>query len=223
MLGIVTLFGYNKIKEDTKETLQAGNTVETLYKSESEHWEWASNLLYAITSQQGFTGTVDSSQCEFGKILNDEEMLKANPELKVIKEKIQTDHDKFHASAIDVQKAMEKKDYNEAIKAYNNETVPNIIALRDAFKEEITSAEKTKTECQKDLARAIMGVSVICLIGVIAIIVQIIRIMRFLNKEVIDNITKLSEESVKLSEGSLSLDFGMEAETQEVENLRHSL
>ena len=109
----------------------------TLMGRLDDHRKWAGKVCQGLTLSKTHLGVeTDPTKCALGKWLNSESARKAMaafPALKAAMDKIMEPHRKLHASAVAIEKAMQKGDSDKAIQIYNQDTLYNLEMVADGL------------------------------------------------------------------------------------------
>ena len=193
----------------------------TYYMAETAHYKWATDLSLAINSGVEFKGSLDPTQCAFGKFIYDDSVQK-NPSYKAFLDEIMPLHSEIHISAKDVLETS-KSNAELAQIAYKDTILPKIASLVEIINTSIEEKNTLITTAENDLDRMIDIALIVCFISILAVLSACIETYFFIRREVINPICKLEDECKKLSAGELSLHFETNRKTREMQNLSTSL
>ncbi|MGL5258553.1 MAG: methyl-accepting chemotaxis protein, partial [Lachnospiraceae bacterium] len=187
--------------------------------AESSHRTWQSQVLASINNGSEFTGQTDPTQCSFGKELYS--TIKNDPEMQDFYHKAEPIHAEIHNSVLECIE-ISKTSREDANTFFEEKIHPNIEALVAILKQEV---EKREIEIDKGiiLIGKLNNISIIaCLFVAISTILITINTYKYINKNIIKNMLRISEETKKLAEGKLTLDLELES-SYEVKELVESL
>jgi len=120
--------------------------LETLMGHLGDHRNLASQISEGIIQWKIDLGVeTDSAKCAFGRFLESEQAafwMKDAPGLKVAFEAAKEPHNRFHASVIDIEKALERGDKPGAESIFLSQTMPALARMAKHFQAAISAEEK---------------------------------------------------------------------------------
>ncbi len=96
-----------------------------------DHLKWVKDLSNSLHSGRKFSGGLDPHKCAFGKWYYAYQA--SDPELGRLLKAWEDPHVRLHSSAQKVTAAMAKGDRGEALKIYNNQTLPALDEIADRY------------------------------------------------------------------------------------------
>lgn len=217
---LFSLFYIHNMQAECYATTQQSEQFQQVIQS---HYQWANELNNAILADKQFTGSLDGTQCAFGKFLYDDTQPKGE-NFESFLSKVEVLHNSIHENAKQILD-IKNVDKQQAIVLYEQNILPNIDKLVSILDEESNAISTISLENNQKLYRII--VTMICIIVVI-IIVQILLLFRFykyLRKNITDWLPLLAEHIELLSHGTLSLEIPPKEafHTKELLNVRNSM
>jgi methyl-accepting chemotaxis protein len=110
-----------------------------------DHHKWAAKISQGIIEgKQDFGVQTDPSKCAFGKFLKSEKAaawMRDFPALKAALEASKTPHDRLHASALDIEKAMKEGNRPEAEVIFLHRTMPALAKVSKHLQDAINAEE----------------------------------------------------------------------------------
>ncbi len=111
-----------------------------------DHYKWASSVSKGIISDKSNLGVqTDPTKCAFGKFLASSktaEWTEQFPELKSSLEALKDPHDRLHTSAVDIEKALGRKNKKKAEKIFTTRTLPSLEQVGKHFNNAINAEAK---------------------------------------------------------------------------------
>lgn len=188
-------------------------------RAQTEHREWQTAILNSINTMADFTAEKDPTRCNFGLELYGH--IKNNPEMKTYYDKVEALHATMHNNA---NKCLEISytSKEEANVYFVQEVAPHIEAFMSILNDEIAVLENNiiKNSNQINVFNVVSMVA--CLAACLLTILITMNTYRYINKDIIKNIIRVSNETKKLAEGKLKLDLDFDAK-YEVKDLVDSI
>lgn len=217
---VFSLFYIRNVQAECTETTQQS---EQFQKAVQSHYQWAIELNNAILTDKQFTGSLDGTQCSFGKFLYDETQSKGE-NFEAFLSKVETLHNSIHENAKEILD-IKNVDKQQAIALYEQNITPNINKLVSILDEESKSMSELSLENNQKLYRIIIMMIVIIVIIIIFQILLLFKFYKYLRKNITDWLPLLAEHIKLLSHGTLSLEIPPEEafHTKELLNVRNSM
>lgn len=221
-LALFIMFSIGIVK-NAKETIVQENThAEKLYQAEVAHYKWRTNLSASITFDKAFTGALDPKSCGFGKYIYGDEILHDEQTDTFIKQ-AEPIHNQIHADAAVIQDFLKANNQKAATEVYMQQVDPNVDKLVSIFDDTIAQRQNIIQDATDKFNGTLLIAFVVCSIIILLILALCISLYRFLKKEVIGNLDKLSNEVKRLANGELNLDLDLDCKTKALQNIRDAL
>lgn len=190
-----------------------------LQRAVADHYKWASGLNSAINYGVEFTGSTDPTACGFGKFIYGDQ-LQVHEEWAAFLQKVEPIHNKIHDSA---KLVLAKADRNTQQTIYLEEISPALDQLISVLDESMGEQE-IKIQAARDQEALIVKRQMILITVQILIFILIFAVfLRFIRREIIKPIMHIKNESMRLSEGQLSLEFQVSCKNSDLLLLGRSL
>lgn len=193
--------------------------IESLYSAQTAHYKWANSLVESMNYGREFTGSLDETQCDLGKFIYDGQNKEDKDKTALISE-IEPVHAKIHQAASELLEVNDRKRQQELYAENVEPTIEQLITMLGTETERVR--EKIAGRQTMLVVLLIIG-GTICVIEILLTVFCVVRLLRFLLKEVSGKLVKLSRESAKLAEGQLDLDVREDGMIEEIRQLQKSL
>lgn len=220
-LVLIILISFNRISEARNKITEEYTSINKFYQAEVAHFKWANSLNSAINYGIEFKGSLDPTECDFGKyiygngIQNDVYTQKFFEDIEPI-------HNSIHNSAEDILREIETNPI-KAASNYNNIVLPHIESLVSKLDSFIVERSSFINQANHRFTQALILSVVACAIVIVLIILLIIRLYIFMRNEVIRNLSSLAKQTERLSQGRLNLELPITCKTTEMLQIRDSI
>jgi len=173
-----------------------------LKEMQAAHHIWINNLHRTARTGVEFTGTLDGRQCAFGKWYYNYDL--KFKELSAIFNSLEEPHAKLHASAQEVIKAANKKDFQKAIQLaeeIENTTFKTLMERYNPFIDGIENLYSQKTQKLDALIKT-ETTQVFIIIAIALILVIFFTII--LSRSIVNPLKIIVSESEKIASGDIS-------------------
>ncbi len=117
--------------------------ISTLKDRLEDHYKWVGNVSKALIKGKSNLGVqTDPTKCALGKFLASQqtaEWAEQFPELKSSLEALKDPHDHLHASAVEIEKALGRKDKSKAENIFTTRTMPSLEQVGNHFHNAISA------------------------------------------------------------------------------------
>ncbi|MGL5258552.1 MAG: methyl-accepting chemotaxis protein [Lachnospiraceae bacterium] len=218
-IAIVIVFSILTLINISKTVDRSNEEIKLFLRARSDHRELQLSLLESVETGKSFQGEKVPDACEFGIALYGD--ILNQPSMKSFYNQIEADHAQIHNKVEECLKLAETSP-EKAILYFNTEILPHIEKFVSILDQEIEvlEADVAKAEAFGNILNIVA--IVICLAATLLTILITINTYSYINKNVINNIIKVSEETKKLAQGKLELELDIEGQ-YEVEELIVSL
>lgn len=217
--GGVFMLSNGKIREAQSLVTDYTGEKMLLQKAASDHWQWAIQLLSAITFEEDFTGSTDPKSCEFGSFLYSSHV-QNSPEWKEFIQNIQTPHEKLHQESTLI---LSQDDPARARELYQNNIVPLLDSLRATFNSNIDEHSARVQDIEQAALRMTGFQTAVIAIQILILLLLLANTYFFIRREVIKPILHIREECGRLARGQLSLDFNVACKNIDIRQLSDAL
>ncbi|WP_333656596.1 CZB domain-containing protein, partial [Dissulfurispira sp.] len=132
-LAAFSQMGIKKTKSDLTLVQEYPELQALLGSRTIDHYKWAEGLgVGTLLLGKEFTGQIDHTKCELGKWYYS---YKPPKELEDEFKKIEEPHKRFHATAPKILTALKEGKRDQAMKIYQEETMPALTATQEALTE----------------------------------------------------------------------------------------
>lgn len=192
-----------------------------LYKAEISHYKWTTNLGMAISYGTTFDGELDSTKCNLGKFIAEEENSK-NAERREFIAEIKKLHEQVHASAKQIT-ALPDNAVSQKQEIFKNTTMPSVEQLVEKLTTEINTGMQRVAKGQIHFIIVLASGGIIGFLCLAFAIHGIGDVYRFFERQITKVLESISGKAKKLAEGQLDLTFDCQSSVEELVTLRDSM
>lgn len=215
-LFLLTSWNVEKVQE--KAILYSNNKMR-FQQAVSDHYRWSSQLNSAMCYGHEFDGSLDSTQCNFGKYIYSEEV-QNDPHWEPLLAEIEPLHNKIHDGA-KMMLSASNADVSRA--TYFNSVQPALDQLVEVLNREAAELDVQIAASQEAEAKAVQVQIVTIVIQILILFVILILTFRYVGKDVVNPVIAIETASRRLAEGELSMDFSVSCKNSDIQELSVSL
>lgn len=186
--------------------------VSNVQQAGADYHRWGQELYYSILNNTEFTGQLDCTQCKFGAYIYGNDV-KNNPDRESLYQNIEPLHRSVHENSEKVLQ-LRKEDISAAIRLFNETVLTGIQEMIDALDEEVVALEQNITHIQ---GRLLIYYGLMVLTGLLSMCIVIYNVRstyKYVTRKILAPIKIIQEETHRLAEGNLSLDFHVDTENE---------
>ena len=192
-----------------------------LYKAEISHYKWTTNLGMSISYGTAFDGELDSTKCNLGKFIAEEENSK-NAERREFIAEIKKLHEQVHASAKQIT-ALPDSAVSQKQEIFRNTTMPSVEQLVEKLTTEINTGMQRVAKGQIHFIIVLVSGCIIGFLCLAFAVHGIGDVYRFFERQITKVLESISGKAKKLAEGQLDLTFDCQSSVEELVTLRDSM
>ena len=209
LLFIVIIVSMLIIVGEDRKMEEYTNRQSHFLSAQAAHYKWGMDLSSALLNGTEFTGQLDSTKCDFGQFLYSDE-IKNSEEMQEFYNAVEPIHRHIHESAQTITEAGR----TTAIRIWREDLSVSIANLVTILEEETTALEEPIREIRTMLNITYVLVILVCAAVVIVIFINLYKVYQYVQKEITLPIYQLKEETVKLAQGQLNLDYRVDTENE---------
>lgn len=204
-------------------------------QKEIDHLHWMQHLEQSILTGEHFHGELDYTKCSLGKWMYSDKIKQIDNQVILDKlNKLEEPHKKLHSSAEDIIAAMNEGNRQEALRIYEEITVPSLASATEELTSIAKIYEKEADESLKSVnTKAEQGKTTLLIVSLSSIIIGVImaaliskNIVDILKKS-IDNMSNVAQQvsaaSTQLSASSQQLSEGSSEQASSIEETSSTL
>ena len=180
--------------------------------AQAAHYKWGMNLADSLLNKTEFTGQMDPTKCDFGQFLYSEDVQNSE-ELQAFYNKVEEIHRQLHESAESINE-YSQTDSNLAQQIWEEQVSTKISSLVTILEEETVALEEPIQEIRFILNITYILVVLICMIVLAIIFINLYKVYQYVQQEITLPIYQLKEETAKLAQGQLDLDYSVDTENE---------
>lgn len=192
-----------------------------LYKAEISHYKWTTNLGMSISYGTAFDGELDSTKCNLGKFIAEEENSKDAERREFIAE-IKKLHEQVHASAKQIT-ALPDSAVSQKQEIFKNTTMTSVEQLVEKLTTEINTGMQRVAKGQIHFIIVLVSGCIIGFLCLAFAVHGIGDVYRFFERQITKVLESISGKAKKLAEGQLNLTFDCQSSVEELVTLRDSM
>lgn len=179
--------------------------------AQSAHYKWGMNLADSLLNNVEFTGQMDPTKCDFGQLIYGE--MAGTEKFQEFYAQVEPLHRQIHENAEKIVD-LHSKDKEAAIEIWNGEISLDIQEMVEILERETAALEEPIRGMENILSITYV---LIILAGVIVLgitLVNINKVYQYVKNEIVFPIYQIKEETVKLSQGQLDLDYHVNTQNE---------
>ena len=202
MSGIV-LASIQKVMTSQQENMSITSQMEQLQRAAKDHYAWVVALSNYIYEGQKFEGQLDATQCAFGQFLYQSDHAD-DPDFAAFLQTIEPLHNQLHNQAKEIITLQENGEAEQAKIIYQQTIAPVVTELVQLLDQKSETLSVVMTDVSHNVQIIATQVILVTSAAVVLVIIFMFFFSRFLNKEVLHWLPKITEYINSLASGQLT-------------------
>ena len=212
LFSFVTTFNILRIQASQSESTQAFSLLQRAQAAETAHYKWASNLSNALYAGTDFTGSIDPTTCALGQwIYGDAET--SDETVLALRSQLEPLHKEIHESATQVLDML-KRNPAQAQAYYQSTILTNVTSLVGLLDQVVERGGELSAASNAHMHRTIIVMQVVCFVCLLLALFCLISLVLYVFKHVVQPILHITERTLPLQEGNLSLKLDYESDDE---------